>query len=155
MCLLVGCLNRIPFESPHTGESKAVPSTALQSKSGYWGTFRGGAKLFGVRRSSPLWLRVPSCSERYQQGPTTPSSGHPSYQNLFKKPKRFTGDSRATHGLTHGLTQEEAAQLTGLSYKHYQSIESGRNPNLWLNTVDKTATGYRIESAALIEKQAP
>ena len=44
-----------------------------------------------------------------------------------------------------GLTQEELAEKAGIKYKHYQSIESGRKPDLRLSTILKLAKGLSLE----------
>jgi transcriptional regulator with XRE-family HTH domain len=55
----------------------------------------------------------------------------------------------------HGLTQEEAADLTGLAYKHYQSIEAGRRKQIWLETVDRLAAAYRLKTYQLLSPKMP
>lgn len=55
----------------------------------------------------------------------------------------------------HGLTQEEFAQIAGLSYKHYQSIEAGRKKQIWLETVDRLAHAYGLEAWELIAPELP
>lgn len=55
----------------------------------------------------------------------------------------------------HGLTQEEFAQVAGVSYKHYQSIESGRKKQIWLETVDRLADAYGIQAWELIGPKVP
>lgn len=54
-----------------------------------------------------------------------------------------------------GLTQEEAAQLVGLNHKHYQSIESGRRKQIWLETVDRIAAGFGLTSSDLLSDPLP
>ena len=44
----------------------------------------------------------------------------------------------------HGLTQEQAAALTGVGYKFYQTLESGRKKQVWVETVARYATAYGI-----------
>ncbi len=44
-----------------------------------------------------------------------------------------------------GLTQEELAEKAGIKYKHYQSIESGRKPDVRLSTILKLAKGLGLE----------
>jgi transcriptional regulator with XRE-family HTH domain len=45
----------------------------------------------------------------------------------------------------HGLTQQQVSELSGLAYKHYQSIEAGRRKQIWLETVERLAQTYGIE----------
>ena len=44
-----------------------------------------------------------------------------------------------------GLTQEQLAEKAGIKYKHYQSIESGRKPDVRLSTIVKLAKGLSLE----------
>lgn len=44
-----------------------------------------------------------------------------------------------------GLTQEAFAERAGLKYKHYQSVEAGRKPNMKLETVFKMAEACGVE----------
>jgi transcriptional regulator with XRE-family HTH domain len=53
------------------------------------------------------------------------------------------------------LTQEEFADVAGLSYKHYQQIESCRKKQLWLETVERLAAGYGIEAWELLSPNLP
>lgn len=55
----------------------------------------------------------------------------------------------------HGLTQEEFAEIAGMSYKHYQAIEAGRKPDMRLSTLDRLASTYGIEVAELLGKPYP
>jgi transcriptional regulator with XRE-family HTH domain len=55
----------------------------------------------------------------------------------------------------HGLTQEQVAELTGLAYKHYQSIEAGRRKQIWLETVDRLAAAYQLETYQLLSPELP
>jgi len=55
----------------------------------------------------------------------------------------------------HSLTQEEFAQIAGLSYKHYQMIESGRKKQIWLETVGRLAEAYGLESWELLGPTLP
>jgi transcriptional regulator with XRE-family HTH domain len=55
----------------------------------------------------------------------------------------------------HGLTQEEFSQIAGMSYKHYQQIESGRKKQVWLETVGRLATAYGLETWELIGAELP
>lgn len=53
------------------------------------------------------------------------------------------------------LTQEEAAHLTGLSHKHYQSIESGRRKQIWLETVERLAKAYGLSVSGILNEKLP
>lgn len=55
----------------------------------------------------------------------------------------------------HGLTQEDFAEIAGMSYKHYQAIEAGRKPDLRLSTLERLALAYRIDVAELLGKRFP
>lgn len=55
----------------------------------------------------------------------------------------------------HGLTQERVAELSGIDYKFYQSIETGRRPNVTLSTLDQIAKVYGIASHKLISPRIP
>jgi transcriptional regulator with XRE-family HTH domain len=44
-----------------------------------------------------------------------------------------------------GLTQEQLAEKAGIKYKHYQSIESGRKPDVRLSTIVKLAKGLSLQ----------
>lgn len=44
-----------------------------------------------------------------------------------------------------GLTQEDFAELAGLSYKYYQAVEAGRKTNLRLSTLERLARGHGLE----------
>lgn len=49
-----------------------------------------------------------------------------------------------------GLTQEEFAERSGISYKYYQAVEAGRKNNLRLATLDRLAKAYGLEAWQLI-----
>jgi transcriptional regulator with XRE-family HTH domain len=55
----------------------------------------------------------------------------------------------------HGLTQERVAELSGIDYKFYQSIETGRRPNVTLSTLDQIAGVYGIPGQKLISPRLP
>jgi transcriptional regulator with XRE-family HTH domain len=55
----------------------------------------------------------------------------------------------------HGLTQERVAELAGIDYKFYQSIETGRRPNVTLSTLDQIAGVYGIAGHKLISPSIP
>ena len=50
----------------------------------------------------------------------------------------------------HGITQEEAAELAGISMRFYQTLESGRKKQMWLGTVQKLADSFGLEPWQLI-----
>jgi len=52
-------------------------------------------------------------------------------------------------------TQETAAEACGISYKYFQHIESGRRPNLRLETLEKLAAGYGVELWELFAPHSP
>ncbi len=45
----------------------------------------------------------------------------------------------------HGLTQEEAAELVGVSMRFYQHIESGNKKQIWLETVERLGSAFGLE----------
>jgi transcriptional regulator with XRE-family HTH domain len=49
-----------------------------------------------------------------------------------------------------GLTQEQFAELAGISYKYYQQIESGRKADLRLSTLERLADAHRIKLSDLL-----
>lgn len=57
--------------------------------------------------------------------------------------------------MRHGLTQEQFAEIAGISYKFYQQIESGRKKQLWLETVDRLAAGFGLEAWQLLGLEFP
>ena len=44
-----------------------------------------------------------------------------------------------------GLTQEEFAEKSGISYKYYQAVEAGRKKDLRLSTLDRLANAHGLE----------
>ncbi len=44
-----------------------------------------------------------------------------------------------------GWSQEAFAERAGLKYKHYQSVEAGRKPNVQLPTLEKLAKACGME----------
>ena len=44
-----------------------------------------------------------------------------------------------------GLSQERFAELSGISYKYYQQIETGRKPDLRLSTLERLAAAYNLD----------
>ncbi len=55
----------------------------------------------------------------------------------------------------HGLTQEQFAELSGISYKYYQAVEAGRKPDLRLSTLQRLASAYSIEVWQLLSPTMP
>ncbi len=49
-----------------------------------------------------------------------------------------------------GLTQEAFAERAGLKYKHYQSVEAGRKPNIQFSTLIKLAEACGVEPWELL-----
>lgn len=54
-----------------------------------------------------------------------------------------------------GLTQESFAERAGLTYKHYQQIESGRKFDIRLSTLIKMAEGLNLKLSELVDLTAP
>lgn len=46
----------------------------------------------------------------------------------------------------HGLTQEEAAEAIGLTMRFYQVLESGRKKQVWLETVERLAESFGLQT---------
>ena len=57
--------------------------------------------------------------------------------------------------LRHQLTQEEAADLVGVSIRFYQTLESGRKKQVWLETVERLAEPYGLAAWQLIGPALP
>ena len=55
----------------------------------------------------------------------------------------------------HGLTQEQFAELSGISYKYYQAVEAGRKRELRLSTLERLAAAYNIEVWQLLSPSWP
>lgn len=55
----------------------------------------------------------------------------------------------------HGLTQEGFAELAGMSYKYYQSVETGKQAELRLSTLDRLAKAYGVEGWQLLGPKLP
>jgi len=55
----------------------------------------------------------------------------------------------------HGLTQEEFAERSGISYKYYQAVEGGRKRELRLSTLERIAAAYRIGVHELLSPVEP
>ena len=54
-----------------------------------------------------------------------------------------------------GLTQEEFAEHSGMSYKFYQQIESGRKKLIRIDTIQRLANAYGIELWEFFHPKAP
>jgi transcriptional regulator with XRE-family HTH domain len=52
-----------------------------------------------------------------------------------------------------GLTQEKLSEVTGLTYKHYQSVEAGRKPNVRITTLQRIAAAYGLEVWQLLNPE--
>jgi transcriptional regulator with XRE-family HTH domain len=47
--------------------------------------------------------------------------------------------------IARGLTQEQFAEESGISYKYYQAVEAGRKPDLRLSTLIRLANAHSVE----------
>ena len=54
-----------------------------------------------------------------------------------------------------GLTQEEFAEVSGISYKYYQQLEQGRKPEVRLSTVERVAKVYGLEVYEILGPELP
>lgn len=54
-----------------------------------------------------------------------------------------------------GLTQEAFAERAGLTYKHYQLVESGLKPNFRIDTLIKMAEGLGLKLNELVDFDLP
>jgi len=52
--------------------------------------------------------------------------------------------------LGKGLTQEEFAERSGISYKYYQAVEAGRKRDLRLSTLVRLAAAHGLEPWQLL-----
>lgn len=52
--------------------------------------------------------------------------------------------------LEKGLTQEEFAEQSGISYKYYQAVEAGRKKDLRLSTIERLAKAHGMETWELL-----
>ena len=52
--------------------------------------------------------------------------------------------------VARGLTQEEFAEQSGISYKYYQAVEAGRKKDLRLSTLDRLAKAHGMETWQLL-----
>ena len=57
--------------------------------------------------------------------------------------------------LRHGLTQQEFAELAGVGFKFYQQLESGREKQIWLETVERLAAPYGLEPWQFLAPELP
>src|SRR5437773_11808334 len=56
---------------------------------------------------------------------------------------------------SNNLTQERFAELSGISYKYYQSVEAGRKRELRLSTLERLAGAYGLEVWELLCPNMP
>ena len=63
--------------------------------------------------------------------------------------QRFPGRLKALR-VAKGLTQEEFAEQSGISYKYYQAVEAGRKRDLRLSTLDRLARAHGLETWQLL-----
>ncbi len=49
-----------------------------------------------------------------------------------------------------GLTQEQFAEASGISYKYYQAVEAGRKQDLRLSTLVRLASAHGMEAWELL-----
>lgn len=55
----------------------------------------------------------------------------------------------------HGVTQEKLAEVAGVNYKYYQSVEAGRRRELRVSTIEKFAKAYSVTPSQLISPTFP
>jgi transcriptional regulator with XRE-family HTH domain len=55
----------------------------------------------------------------------------------------------------HGLSQEAFAEMAHFSYKYYQAIESGRQRDIQLSTIERLAAAYGLQPHELLAPQMP
>ncbi len=63
--------------------------------------------------------------------------------------QRLLGRLKALR-LERGLTQEQFAEQSGISYKYYQAVEAGRKRDLRLSTLDRLAEAHGLEAWQLL-----
>jgi len=51
-----------------------------------------------------------------------------------------------------GLTQEKLAELTGIDYKYIQRLESKRPPAVKIDTIQRIAKAFKVDSSKLLDK---
>jgi transcriptional regulator with XRE-family HTH domain len=56
---------------------------------------------------------------------------------------------------THEITQDEFSEISGISYKYYQAVESGRKKELRLSTLERLASAYGVEVWQLLAPKIP
>ena len=76
---------------------------------------------------------------------------------MAKRPTQADFVSRRLRVLREqtGLTQEQFAEATGLSYKVYQSMEAGRRWNLRYSTILKLADIHRLSVSQFFAHKTP
>lgn len=50
----------------------------------------------------------------------------------------------------HGLTQQKLAEMAGVDYKHIQFLESKNPPAARIDTLEKIAKAFGVDSAELL-----
>lgn len=80
-------------------------------------------------------------------GPADLPAGVNALKNLRLDAKRLR--------VSRGLTQEALAERAGLEYKHYQKIESGSWPGVYLETVELLAEALGATMGALLDPPPP
>ena len=55
----------------------------------------------------------------------------------------------------HALTQQEFADLAGIAFTFYQLLESGKKKQIWLETVEKLAAVYGLETWEFLKPSLP
>ena len=63
--------------------------------------------------------------------------------------QRLLGRLKALR-VARGLTQEQFAEESGISYKYYQAVEAGRKRDLRLSTLDRLARAHGLETWQLL-----
>jgi transcriptional regulator with XRE-family HTH domain len=63
--------------------------------------------------------------------------------------QRLLGRLKALR-VARGLTQEQFAEQSGISYKYYQAVEAGRKRDLRLSTLDRLAKAHGLETWQLL-----
>jgi len=56
--------------------------------------------------------------------------------------------------VARGLTQEQFAEKSGMSYKYYQAVEAGRKRDLRLSTLERLASAHGLEVWELMRPTA-
>jgi len=56
--------------------------------------------------------------------------------------------------VARGLTQEQFAEQSGMSYKYYQAVEAGRKRDLRLSTLERLATAHGLQVWELMRPSA-